>query len=569
MASATYLPDNISLRKISLTIAVMCFVISSSRLSAQDLEKIAEQKVVAVNGGVSANTTFYDAQGIENRRDPFYWLMSANLNFNILGVVQAPFSMTISQQDKKFSQPQPFNRFGISPKYKSITGHFGHRSMTFSEYTLAGSMFLGAGVEVTPQDGFFRVSAMYGQLAKAVERTAQEGLVFAKPTFRRMGYGVKLGLGRKKNMVDLIMFKGKDDPNSIAITDDLDVTPEENLVGAIHSKHEVSGKVAVEIEYAYSLFTRDSRSAESSSENYSFFNNLGGLFKPNMSSEFNKAITTTVNYNGERYQANIKYRNIDPGYRTLGSSFLNNGLKDITGGVSTSVLQQKVNISTNAGFQKSTNESSMVRVIYTVNVTYNSSKKLTLNTSYSNFSTTTRQTQIQANALNDTLEYFQVTRNAAVNLNYKLGSDQSDRALILAANVQDATDSDHNASTFYTLTAGHQMKIGGDWQFVANGCYNKNMAQGFTNTSIGPSININKAFSEGRVRSALNVAMLNSYMNGSKQSDVKNIGITNNLRVGKNHSFAVNVYYLHNKQTGEQGKTFSEIRGMFNYNYNF
>jgi hypothetical protein len=569
MVSVACLQSNRSFGKKFLAIVVICSVVNASQLWAQDLEKIADQKVVAVGGGVSTNSTFYDAQGIENRRDPFYWMMSANLNFNILGVVQAPFSMTVSQQDKKFAQPQPFNRFGISPKYKSITGHFGHRSMTFSEYTLAGSMFLGAGVEVTPQDGFFRVSAMYGQLAKAVERTAQEGLVFAKPTFRRIGYGVKLGLGRKKNMVDLILFKGKDDPNSITLTEDLEVTPEENLVGAIHSKHELSGKVAVEIEYAYSLLTRDTRTVETSPENYSFFNNLGGLFKPNMSSEFNKAITTTLNYNGERYQANLKYRNVDPGYRTLGSSFLNNGLKDITGGVSTSVLQQKINISTNAGVQKSTNETSMVRVIYTVNVTYNSSKRLTLNTSYSNFSTTTRQTQIQRDVLIDTLEYFQVTRNAAVNLNYKLGSGQNERALLVTANVQDATDSDNNASTFYTLTVGHQMKINGDWQFVANGSYNKNMAQGFTNTSIGPSININKAFNEGRVRSALNIAMLNSYMNGSKQSDVKNIGITNNLKVGKSHSFAINVYYLQNKQTGELGKTFSEIRGMFNYNYNF
>jgi hypothetical protein len=567
MVTAMYLQGKRSFRKKILTIAVICCVVNT--LHGQDLEKIAEQKVVAVNGGVSTNTTFYDAQGIENRRDPFYWLVSANLNFNILGVVQAPFSMTVSQQDKKFSQPQPFNRFGISPKYKSITGHFGHRSMTFSEYTLAGSMFLGAGVEVTPQDGFVRISAMYGQLAKAVERTAQAGLVFAKPTFQRLGYGIKLGLGKKKNMVDLILFKGKDDPNSIAVTEDLEVTPEENLVGAIHSKHEVSGRVAVELEYAYSLFTRDVRTTGTSSENYSFFNNLGGLFKPNMSSEFNKALTTTVNYNGERYQANVKYRNVDPGYRTLGSSFLNNGLKDITGGVSTSVLQQKINISTNAGFQKTTSENSMVRVIYTVNVTYNSSKRITLNTSYSNFSTTTRQTQIQRDVLIDTLEYFQVTRNAAVNLNYKLGNGQNERALLLTANAQDATDSDNNASTFYTLTVGHQMKINGDWQFVANGSYNKNVAQGFTNTSIGPSINVNKAFNEGRVRSALNIAMLNSYANGSKQSDVKNFGITNNLRVGKSHSFAINVYYLLNTQTGEMGKTFSEIRGMFNYNYNF
>lgn len=558
-----------SMQRHTLAFAVLFICVSQVRVSAQDLETIKDQKLLKVNGGVSVNTTFYDAQGIDNRRDPFYWMLNANLNFNILNIIQAPFSMTLSQQDKKFSQPQPFNRFGMSPRYKMVTAHLGHRSMNFSEYTLAGTMFLGAGVEVTPKESFVRVSAMYGQLAKPVARSAQSGLVFTKPTFRRMGYGAKLGLGREKHQVDLIFFRGWDDANSIPVTDSLDVTPEENLVLGFHTHNQLGDRVAFEFEYAYSLFTRDTRSVQPEASSYSFLNNLGGLYTPNLSSEFNNALTTSLNYNGDWYQANIKYRKIDPGYRTLGAAFLNNGMKDITGGLSWSMFRQKVNVSTNGGFQQTTKESSVVRVIYSFDVNYNASERLALNTSYSNFSTTTRQTQLQRTQLNDTLEYFQVTRNYAVNVNYKLGKAENAASLLLSGSMQEATDNNGTASTFYSLSLGEQMKIARVWQLTVTGAYNKNFTSGIENSSIGPVLNLNRAFLEGKIRSSMGVAVLNSYNDEKRVSQVRNFSLTNNLRVGKKHSFALNFYYLKNIDMSAEGREFSEIRAMVNYNYSF
>ena len=548
-------------------VLMIILVFGGYRLSAQDLETITKQKIVKVTGGLSANTTFYNAQGIENRRDPFYWLLNANMNLNILGIIQAPFSFTVSQQKKNFAQPQPFNRFGISPKYKTVTAHLGHRTMNFSEYSLAGIMFLGAGVDVAPTDGAIRVSAMYGQLAKAVDKSAQVGLVFAKPTFRRTGYGMKLGLGRKKNLVDLIFFRAADDANSISVSPELEVTPEENLVVALHSKHEVSDKIAVELELAHSLFTRDNRAVESTSTNYSFVNNLGGLFKPNISSEANNALTASVNYNGKGYQANVKYRSIDAGYRSLGSAFLNNGMKDLTGGLSWSMLQRKINLSTNAGLQQSTKESSVVRAIYAVNMNFNSGKRLSLTSSYSNFSTTTRQLQIQRDIRVDSLEYFQVTRSGSFNANYKLGQANSSTALILSLNAQDATDNQNNSSTFYSFNLGEQMKLLGQWQVAITASYNRNFSNQIENTSIGPVMNLNRSFKEGKMRSSFSAAFLKSFTGDILQSEVINMSLTNSLKIAKKHAFGVNLYYLKNNQLGEQGKKFSEMRGMVNYNY--
>src|SRR3954462_6860262 len=84
---------------IKIVLLVLC-VLFSFALQAQDVENVLKQKPVKVSGGVSATTTLYNAQGIANRRDPFYWMLNANLNFNILGIIQAPFSMTLSEQSK-------------------------------------------------------------------------------------------------------------------------------------------------------------------------------------------------------------------------------------------------------------------------------------------------------------------------------------------------------------------------------------------------------------------------------------------------------------------------------------
>ncbi|HXA02306.1 MAG TPA: hypothetical protein VNW99_09985 [Cytophagaceae bacterium] len=80
-------------------------------LNAQDLANIDKKNPIKITGGINATQTIYNAWGIQNRRDPYYWLLNANLNFNILGV-SIPISATFSQQSKSFTQP--FNQLHFS-----------------------------------------------------------------------------------------------------------------------------------------------------------------------------------------------------------------------------------------------------------------------------------------------------------------------------------------------------------------------------------------------------------------------------------------------------------------------
>jgi hypothetical protein len=51
--------------------------------NSQNLGTIGKQPILKVNGGVSANQIFYAANGINNRRSPYSYFLSGNVNFNI------------------------------------------------------------------------------------------------------------------------------------------------------------------------------------------------------------------------------------------------------------------------------------------------------------------------------------------------------------------------------------------------------------------------------------------------------------------------------------------------------
>ena len=145
------------------------------------------------------------------RRDPFNCFVSGNLNISIYGW-SVPLSFSYSNQKATFRQP--FNQYGLSPTYRWITMHAGYRSMVFSNYTVNGHLFLGAGADLTPRKNL-RLSGFYGRLQAAVkEDTLREHNL---PAYERKGGGVKLTLGDQSRFVDLIVFTASDDPGSLAL----------------------------------------------------------------------------------------------------------------------------------------------------------------------------------------------------------------------------------------------------------------------------------------------------------------------------------------------------------------
>lgn len=164
---------------------LLCWLFVITPVLAQQLDQMGVKKGVKVSGGLGLNQSLYVADGVENRFNPYNYMVSGNVAFNMFGI-NVPLSFSYS--NRNFSYSQPFNIIGLSPSYKSVTLHGGYRTMSFSPYTLAGHNFLGGGADWS-QKGF-KVSAMGGRLLKAIEYDSANS--YSLPTYDRWGTGIML-----------------------------------------------------------------------------------------------------------------------------------------------------------------------------------------------------------------------------------------------------------------------------------------------------------------------------------------------------------------------------------------
>ncbi|HEY8512434.1 MAG TPA: hypothetical protein VIL31_10780 [Cyclobacteriaceae bacterium] len=308
---------------------------------AQNLENIGKTKPFSISGGVSSRLVFYDASGVPQRRDPFGYVLSGNVNVGIYELY-LPFSFTYSNQGTSYSQP--FNQFGVSPTYKWVTLHLGYQNITHSSFTLAGHQMLGAGFDLNP--GKLRVGFMYGRLRRATrfippsDSLSLDTLlqihplpVAEDPVYKRTGWSAKIGYGDHSNFIDLILFKAADDPSSIA-DDSIKqiVRPAENAVIGINARKMLFKKLSIYFEGAISAYTRDKEFQDESSASDSV--NLSKLFKPfipiNGTTYYYRALKTGLNYTHTRFSVQAEYQRIDPDYKSMGAYFFNNDIESIS-----------------------------------------------------------------------------------------------------------------------------------------------------------------------------------------------------------------------------------------------
>ncbi|MFT6443336.1 MAG: hypothetical protein ACJASM_002896, partial [Salibacteraceae bacterium] len=315
---------------ISNTIVVVLVVFSCFSASSQDLSTIGEKpiwKETKITGGVGGSLVGYDTRGQAAQRPPFYWLINANINIDVYGM-SIPFSATFTSQNQDFAQP--FNQFGLSPKYKWVTAHLGFRSMQFSQYSLAGLTFLGAGVELEIPDSKWTVKAMGGRLIKAIPLSNGLNVVSETPAFERWGYGTNVGYKHKTGQIGFSIFKGQDVSTSINTDSLLLLKPAENVVAAITLQQKIGKRLSFNSEFALSAFTRDRRLDPTESNEFGYENNFGWLVKSNSSTVTNSAFTGNLTYSVKAHSFGVTYRRVGPEFQSMGATYLNNDLEEVT-----------------------------------------------------------------------------------------------------------------------------------------------------------------------------------------------------------------------------------------------
>lgn len=538
---------------------------------------------IKINGSIGTNQILYAISGIESRRLPYSYFYNGNININLYGL-SIPLSYTFSNQQSQFQQP--FNQYGIQPSYKWIKGYAGYSNMVFSPYSLNGHIFLGGGVDLSPP-GLFRFSAMYGRLQKAVEEdsTVTQNL----PMYQRMGYGLKAGIGKGNNFLDLVLFHAHDLETSLKkIPVQNDVLPSENLVLGFNFSKAIAKRIVFSGEYARSAFTRDVRSVENVSDIPLFYKATTFMFTPRSSTSYYNALRTNVTYTAPGFSFGIGYEKIDPNYRTLGAYYFNNDLENITLNTTKKLFKSKVNIASNIGVQRNNlNEqkvATMRRFIGSFNINYSPSSKANISVNYSNFQTFTRVRPVfeKINQLTpfdnlDTLNYVQLTQSAGLNSNYIIGDvqDSKKRQNINASLTYQVVGDSYGSRNTKAGTVFYNGSIAYSYFFVSRQlnlslAANTNISKFADNktTMLGPTFSISKSALENKLRTTISSSWNKTFVESAIGARIFNIRLSGSYTFLKKHNFNTSLVMLNRNKNGNTAG-FTEFTGIIGYVFNF
>ncbi len=506
-------------------------MLCTNTILAQDLSQYGWKKGVKIGGGINFNTVNYKSNGIGNRRDPFNWFGSGNLNINMFGY-SMPFSFSLSNAARTYTQP--FNRIQLKPSYKWIKGYWGSTSMSFSPLTLSGHLFNGYGIELNKSNWNF--AAMYGKLREAVQ---YDPIVKNSNTvaYKRKGLGFKGGYRFKNgDELNIIYFTAKDDTTSLpVIPAEALLTPKQNHVASVGLKKKLFKKFSIQFEYALSGIITDNTTSRANTQLTKQTNSFLKFLLPNKpNTKYYDAIKSSFGYNAKYYGLQLQYERITPEYQTLGAYFFNNDLINYTIAPTCTLLKGKLNLGGNIGVQLNNldknKNSTTKRLVTAVTVAYTPNNKWSYNTSYNNFTTFTNIKPLDdpfiQNPL-DTLNFYQISNSFNSSISHSFGTKQVKKTLSLNAAYQKASDQQPgtlqgikvsnvlNGNLAYSqMFAAKSLSISGG----AN--YSLSTAVGNRTLFYGPSVNVSKPLLGKKINFSSGGGYNKSLSNGKSNSAV-------------------------------------------------
>ena len=552
---------------------ITLLLISNVALQAQDLSNLKNAKPFAVNGSIGFNALFYNAAGIPDRQSPFAYGVNANATLTLYGV-SMPFSFTWYNNDKAGFR-QPFNQFGISPTYKWLTVHLGYRNVSFSEYTLNGYTFLGAGVEARP--GKFRLGAVYGKF----NQNSDYDLAMADsiPKLTRTGWATKIGYGTDDRFVDISLLRIGDNPKNFV--DSLvkygQPTPAQNLAIGLTSKFKITPKLFFNVDGSMSFFTNNRKISKSDSITNGLLRFAGNFITVNNTSEYHKALKAGLSYRfTSAVVTSIEYRRVDPGFRSLGSYFFNNDLEMYTFNQTAAFLKNKINARGSIGFQRDNLNGAKTktanRIIGSLSGNYNIDQNWAVDASYSNFSTNQKAVKT---AQNTDLMIFQVNHSLSVMPRYVKTTETRSHMVMLNLNWMKLDDKNEktkdqtNTDTYIAMLMYNIGLLNLKMNLSAGLNYTNMVNKTYTNQLMGATLNVAKTFLQEKLSLNWSNALMLNKINADKGT-VFNTALNAAYRFHPKHSVTLNFNMINNSFSNSTTvPSFNEIRGDIGYVFTF
>lgn len=534
---------------------------------AQDLGQIGNKKPFALSGSLSlqGGPYFYSGDGTA-RNQPFFWNSTGTLTLSLWGW-QAPFSYSVGSQERTWTQP--FNRYGVSPYYKWIKLHLGFRSMRFNPYTFAGLQFYGGGIELEPKG--FRFAAFYGRFNKPIAQDTL-GSIVPIPAYRRMGMGVKVGVGSRRTFVDLMVFRAADDTTSIPeLVGNTRVTPMENVALGLSGRVAITPKLSWEFDVGGSALTEDVRSPVLEDNSLPRFTN--SLFTPRFSTRALFAGNTSLRWHGKHLSLRVQYKEVEPGYRSLGAFYQQTDLRSVTVEPSVRIKKGKLRVGGSYGVQedniRGTKVTTSVRRIGSANMTWNPTRTYGMDASFSNYGIVQ---EAGLRVLNDTFRVAQANRVYSLSQRLTLINKVRTWSVMLTGGFQQLVDlnpfgtfsSAENEVMYANLHIG---RIRMRDNFMVNGGINANRNSTINGefVLVGPSLGFSRPLAKQKLMVSLSASYNKALQQGRDAGTTLNASHTLQYRMGKAHRLQLSVTALQNKTSFVATREFTEVRIMGGY----
>ncbi|HTM98572.1 MAG TPA: hypothetical protein VL088_07515 [Pedobacter sp.] len=543
-----------------------------SSVIAQDVEQVIKAKPFAINGTLGLGIGTYNSSGIPARQRAFSYLFSGAPTLSIYGI-SFPFSVVVSDQQRGFTQP--FNQYGISPTYKWITVHAGWQSIQWSNYTLAGYNFLGGGIELNP--GKLRFGAIYGRFNKAIEEDPNLITAFTQtPAYKRLGFSAKIGVGTDQNHVDLIMLRAKDEATSlISRPSSYNLTPSENFVLGIASRFTFFKHFIFEVDASGSLYTRNLQADTVKNLKLDKVDFIKDLITLNASTQALTAGHTSLGYQGKNYNVSVKYKRIDPDFKSMGAYYTESDVQNYTveGGVK--LIKGQMQLNGTLGLQ---NDNLMKDKAYQSNRKIGS---LSANFNKANYGVDFRYSNYgitQDRGLNpivDTLRVAKTNHNLSAMLRYSMVDTLVSHSFILVGNLQSLEDLNRFTSAqslSNSKTANFSYQLG----FPKTGL-NFNASLNYTVADIylghtvffGPSFGITKDFWKGKMGLNAAISMQQQKNNKIDAGNILNGSLNGSFRFTKKNAANLSINYLKSNSKDVTLPSFNEIYSNLSLSHSF
>ncbi len=465
---------------------------------------------------------------------------------------------------------QPFNKIGVSPQYKWAKLHLGYRNVSFSKFTLGGHTILGAGGEFTP--GKFRIGVMYGQLMKPVPISST--ILYPEttqiPSYKRNGLALKLGYGTSDNNFDLVLFRGIDVRSSIADTSKT-ILPGANAVFSLITHQKFLKVMTFDLEFANSIYTENTRLT--GDPGMSLAPVYSGLIDKNISTTSSIAIDASMAYDSKIFDLKLRFRQLDPGFRSMGTFFMQNNLRNITIEPTLKLSGDKYTVGGSLGFQRDNLKNSLAhqtnRTIGSVRVSGNPVKWYRADITYSNYDLNQTAGLNPLDPLNTLSQISQTTQSLNVIQNFTVTGKNFSQNLLISLNDQIMTDHVNNSGSSYKslVTMGSYIigYIPLRMNLALTYTYSTFNLPGNETLIQGPTIAWSTSLLKNNLSLSLTGSRFSNTLNNVSSGNISTYSVSSTYKITKKHVAKLRFYV----NDGSGTTPYTETKGEIGYAFIF